>query len=543
MPQILRAFIFRLQYKCMAQDAFTSQEKQLLSRFCTDVDGGIFALTNLPGIIKGTLFSKYSRSPKGLRRLLLDEFINSEELDFTGIAGDGSSATSLEALQKAEKFYERVLVQYGDDSVAELAGAHLAVENVSNLATKFMQDRRIGLSPLEKSSRYVYFNEKEDGEYRYYRDELIMGSKHADDYISSCNLLFDTYCSLMGPMQKYYTEKFPREEGVSERAYESTIRAKVCDSLRGLLPASTLTNFGLFGNARAFEYAITLSRASPLGEIQKIGTDMHRELGKIFPVLLKRAYSAHGDEFVAYINSSKCAPQMPSKSETQSYVALADYDKDAEEKVISAILYSNSAAPMNECISKAKSMGVEERRSLILKYAGVRTNRRHKPGRAFENTSYSFDICSNFGAYRDLHRHRILTQEKQLLTTMHGYDIPHELTDAGVSPKFDEAMRAADSVYNDIAKISPEHAQYAVPFAYRMRWYMRMNLREAYHFTELRSVRQGHPDYRKIAQQMYTEIKRVHPLLAEPLKFVDMNEYDLERLEAEKRIDRKSSQI
>lgn len=523
----------------MPHDELSPQEKAILARFCTDVEGDVFVLTNLPEIVKGTLFSRYSRSPKSLKRLLLDEFIGNTDL---GIPAQAVQQPA-QALDRAEKFYERVLVQYGDDSVAELAGAHLAVEGASNLATKFFEDRRIGLSPLEKSSRYVYFNEKIGGEYQFFRDKFIMGSKYADDYLSSCNLLFDTYSALMGPMQKYYSEKFPREDNVSERAYESTIRAKVCDSLRGLLPASTLTNFGLFGNARAFEYAITLSRASPLGEIQDIGKRMHRELSKVFPVLLRRAYSAHGDEFVSYVKSCKCEFTMQHKAAQQSYVSLESYDRDGEEKVISAILYSHSGASMSECLAKAKQLTPRERREIIMGYAGGRTNRRHKPGRAFENTAYLFDLCSNFGAYRDIHRHRILTQERQLLSTENGYDMPSDLADAGVDGKFMEAMEIADDTYRKLAMLSPVHAQYAVPFAYRVRWYMQLNLREAYHLIELRSQRQGHPDYRRIAQQMYAEIRKVHPSLAEPMKFVDLNEYGLERLEAEKRIDGKLSKL
>ncbi|MEM0437894.1 MAG: FAD-dependent thymidylate synthase [Candidatus Micrarchaeia archaeon] len=523
----------------MPGNEFSPTEKATLARFCTSVEGNVFVLTNLPEIVKGTLFSRYSRSPKGLKRLLLDEFIGNAE---AGIPSPTEHEPA-QALDRAEKFYERVLVQYGDDSVAELAGAHLAVERASNLATKFFEDRRIGLSPLEKSSRYVYFNEKIDGEYQFYRDAFIMGSKYADDYLSCCNLLFDTYTALMGPMQKYYTEKFPRGEDVGERAYESAIRAKVCDSLRGLLPASTLTNFGLFGNARAFEYAITLSRASPLGEIQDIGKSMHGELSKVFPVLLRRTYSAHGDEFVSFIKSCKCECALPAHAAQGGYVSLEDYDKDGEEKVVAAILYSGSGAPMSGCIERAKSLGPDEKRKIIAQYVGNRTNRRHRPGRAFENTSYLFDICSNFGAYRDLHRHRILTQERQLLSTANGYDLPHDLVDAGVDANFKEAMEFADDVYRKLAALSPVHAQYVVPFAYRVRWYIRMNLREAYHLIELRSQRQGHPDYRRIAQMMYAEIRRVHPLLAEPMQFVDLNEYDLERLEAEKRIDGKLSKI
>ncbi len=525
----------------MPSEQFTETERRLLSHYCTNVDGGVFVLINMPDIVKGTLFSRYSRSPKSLKRLLLDEFINSSDIELKPAGVEVSFLNT----EKAEKFYERVMVQFGDDSVAELGGAHVALEGISNLATKFIEDRRIGLSPLEKSSRYVYFNEKVDGEYQFYKDEFIASSRYADDYIQLCNTLFDTYTALMEPMRKYFVEKFPIEEGVSERAYDATIRAKVCDTLRGLLPASTLTNMGLFGNARAYEYLLMRMRASNLGEMQSLAKNAHDELNKVFPAFMRRVYSQHGNEAVAFYKSSKVvnAPAIPPAPQKEGSVELVDYDEDGVEKVIAAILYSSSGMPMRECTRRALSMDANEKRRIIADYVGVRTNRRHRPGRAFENTYYTFDVLANFGAYRDLHRHRILTQERQLLTTFNGFDMPKEVEAAGYADKYKEAMMTADDVFRKLYTLSPEHAQYAVPFAYRVRWYIKMNAREACHMIELRSVRQGHPDYRRIVQQMHREINRVHPTLAEGMKYVDMNDYGLERLEAEKRIDSRLSKI
>lgn len=524
-------------------EQFTENEKDLLRRFCTNIDSNVFALLNLPNVIKGTLFSRYSRSPKSLKRLLIDEFIKGDDIDLDAMGGNHCSDHLL-AIGKAEKFYEKVLVQYGDDSVAELGGAHIALENISNLATKFIEDRRIGISPLEKSSRYVYFNEKTNGEYKFYKDDFIMNSRFADEYINACNVLFDTYSSLMEPMKKYYEERFPSDENVSSRAYNSTIKAKVCDSLRGLLPASTLTNVGLFGNGRAFEYLITHMRASGLEEINNLGRQMYEELNKVFPVFIKRSFSKYGDQAVDYYNSVSVPDYIRSSEHiTSSYAKLVQYDDDGVDRVVSSILFSSTGLSTAEIQDKINDMGKEQKIQIIQKYVGDRTNRRHRPGRAFENTNYLFEVCANFGAYRDLHRHRMLTQERQILTTFNGYDLPRDVQDAGYADKFEQAMKYADEVFRQLFSLSKLHAQYVVPFAYRVRWYIRMNLREAYHMIELRSVRQGHPDYRRIAQQMYSEIKRVHPVLAYGMKFVDMNDYDFERLESEKRIDEKMKKL
>jgi thymidylate synthase ThyX len=503
--------------------------------------------------VKGALFSRYSRSQKSLRRLLLDEFILNPESGFEAIVGaaEGRGESQLVATRKAEEFYDRVLVGYGDDSVAELGGAHLACENISNLATKLMQDSRIGISPLEKSTRYVYFDQKEGGKYRYLREERIMQSKFADEYVRDCDLLFDTYAKLIPEMTKVEQEKFPQGEGVSERAYVSTMRAKVCDLLRGILPASTLTNAGFYGNGRAFEYMLAKMYASPLSEARLIAAEAHAELAKVIPSFVKRADDKYGREMQGYISGvrekisglSAEYPALGNAMADSSRVSLIDYDGQAENKIAAAILFPHLHAEMKDVAAAVEKMPKEERQRIISAYMGSRQNRRQKPGRAFEAAYYTFCVTGNFGMYRDLHRHRILTQERQLLTTKHGFDMPPELVEAGFEAQVKEAVSAAGSLFEKMSPSMPYGAQYAVPLGCRMRWYMRMNLREAYHFCELRSMRQGHIDYRRVAQEMHRLIAGVHPFLASGMKFVDFGSYDLERLEAEKKIDRKLAQL
>jgi thymidylate synthase ThyX len=532
---------------------FTEKEKSILSQFCTNTGSDIFALINLPEAVKGALFSRYSRSPKSLRRVLLEEFILNPESGFNAIVGEAANRgeSQIVATRKAEEFYDRVLVGYGDDSVAELGGAHLAAENISNLATKVMQDSRIGISPLEKSTRYVYFDEKIDGKYRYLREERIMQSKFADDYVRACDLLFDTYSQLIPQIAKIEQEKFPREEGASERAYASTIRAKVCDLLRGLLPASTLTNSGFYGNGRAFEYLLVKMYSSPLSEARLIASKAHGELSKVIPSFVKRANDKYGLEQQEYFNANRSAvgslaakySELAEAKSDSSHVSLVESDSAAEEKILAAIIFPHLHAPLSEVKKLVAGLPQEERRQLISAYIGQRKNRRQKPGRAFEAADCTFCITGNFGMYRDLHRHRILTQERQLLTTRHGFDIPSELIDAGFAGEVAAAVAAADGLFTRMSPSMPNEAQYVVPLGCRMRWYVKMNLREAYHFCELRSMRQGHIDYRRAAQDMHTLLSKAHPLLSSGMQFVDHGNYDLERLEAEKKIDRKLEQL
>lgn len=534
-------------------EIFTDEEQKVLSQFCTNTNKPIFALINLPEVVCGALFSRYSRSTKSLRRVLLDEFINNPETGFSEVAKFASSSgnPSLVATRKAEEFYERVLVGYGDDSVAELGGAHLAVEDVSNIATKTIQDCRIGVSPLEKSTRYVYFNQKIDGKYRYLREEKIMQSSFADEYLSSMDLLFDTYSKLNEPLTKAMQEKYPNAEGASERAYASSIRAKVCDLLRCLLPASTLTNTGLYGNGRAFEYMLLRMHASPLAEIKATAAGMQNELNLVIPSFVRRANDKYGQATQSYLNETKAAVAKELASQQLNEepnpdaagVELVHFDADAQDKVLAAILFEHSEKSLAELYSLAQKMPKEEKEKILLSYIGSRQNRRQKPGRAFENAHYCFSLCGNFGMYRDLHRHRILTQQRQLLSTSHGFDMPKELSDYGFEKEVREAVGNAANLHLRMKEKMPQEAQYPIPMGYRLRWYMNMNLREAFHFIELRSMPQGHIDYRRMVQQMHVRIKEVHPLFASAMKFVDMSEHGLERLDAEKKTDKKLEEL
>ena len=532
-------------------DEFTYAEKAVLKPFFTNLEKPVFALVNLPEVVKGALFSRYSRSAKSLRRVLFDEFIMKPEMGFKEIVNfeaprDGGQAI---AVKKAEEFYDRVLVGYGDDSVAELGGANLACEQISQIAAKIIESPRIGISPLEKSTRYIWFNQKIKGEYQYVKEKTLMNSRFADLYVETCDRLFDAYCELIEPMSKFIMERFPREEQVSNRAYDSAVRAKACDVLRVFLPASTMTNVGLYGNGRAFEYLMVKMNAHPLAEIKNLASSMHEELSKVIPSFVKRVDDSYGKIAQQYIFDTCKATgkfveenieELPGQAEE---VSLSDYDKDAQDKVLQAIIYPYSKMPMHQIKNIVKNMDESKRINLIAQYLSRRSNRRHKPGRALENTYYTFDILSNYGIYRDLQRHRMLTQEAQDLTVIHGYDTPKELVESGHDKKYHECMENVKEAFRIISKEYPKEAQYVVSFGFKIRWYMKMNLREVCHLTELRSMQQGHSDYRRVAQEIYLKVKEAHPLLTEYIKFVDMKEYGMERIEAEKKIDKKMEEL
>jgi thymidylate synthase ThyX len=546
---------------------FTADEENRLRPFFTNLDRSTFGL-KLPQEVAGALFSRYSRSTKSLRRTFLDEFLGDPELGLKDLlGGQGTASDDSAALKKARAFYERVLVGYGDDSVAQLGGAHVACENISNVAAKLLEDARIGIAPLEKSTRYVRFDQKDaNGNYLFYREPKIMASRHRDAYLETMNLLFDTYSRQMEPMLASIAKTLPIEQlevrdpttgkalayadaqkddrlrRWAETAYRATVRAHACDVLRSYLPAATLTNVGMFGVGQAFEYLISKFYSQDLSEIKELAGAMHGELNQLIPSFVKRAQLNEyltGTSAAAKTLAAKAVNVAPRAAKEP--VMLIDYDAQAEEKIIAAILYANARHPLEQLRQIAAAMSADQRRQILAEHFAKRRHRRDKLSRAFENVYYTFDILGNLGLYRDLQRHRILTQERQDFTTVHGYDTPPEIEQAGFKSEFDDCMKRAADLYERIYSDLPSESQYVVPFAYKIRWYMKMNLREALHMCELRTMPQGHPDYRFICQEMWRKIQEVHPTLAEAGKFIDWQKYRLGRLQSEMRTEFKKS--
>jgi len=519
---------------------FTPAESALMERYFTNLDRPVFALRNLPEVVKGALFSRYSRTEKSLRRVLLEEFINEPDSGFEALTGSSTESDDMVAVRRAEEFYERVLVGYGDDSVAELAGAHVAVERTSTLAAKALEDSRIGISPLEKSTRYVRFDRPgPDGRYLFHRGPELAHP----EYEPAADALFGVYSSLVEPVTGAIRARFPIEAGETDRAWKSATRAKALDLLRGLLPAGTLTNLGLFGNGRAFEYLITKLAAHELPECRELATDLHRELALVIPAFVKRALDErYGRPSAERMERTREATSALVRREAVEPTAgpsvrLVEFDPDAERKVVAATLFPHS----NRGLEDQAGDPAQVLQALL----GDRANRRQRAPRALEHAQYTFEVVANFGAYRDLHRHRMLTQDRQHLGTSLGYDLPQGLEDLGLADRFKGAVEAAAAVHPALERdAGPALAQYIVPLAFRVRWYFRANLREVYHLCELRTTPQGHPDYRWVAQEMFRRVAEVHPRLAHYARFVDLGPGDeLERRKSERKIDEKLSAL
>ena len=533
-------------------EEFTEAQLQIIQRYVTNTSSHIFALRNLPEVIKGALFSRYSRSSLGLRSLLLKDFILNEETAFSSISCDVKEEDAQEkqivAIKKAQNFYDRILDGYGDDSIGELGGSHLAIENVSMIAAKAIEDCRIGGSPLEKSTRYIYFDQKYQGEYLFYREPILMTSAYRDIYLKSCDHLFETYGALIPPLTELMEGRFPKEHDVSKVAYTAALRAKVLDCLRGLLPASTLTNMGVYGNGRFFEGLIQKLNCHNLTELQEIARTSHRELSKVMPSFIRRAEASNKyqvafgefrektDEELRVIAAEYAESLKALDHKHEPGVHLINYDLDSPFKVASALLFPCSSAGFSELEEMCRQLPAEELSRILDAGCIFRQNRRHKSPRALERAEFTFEVVADFGVYRDLQRHRMLSQEKQLITCNLGYYIPEEIEGTEMEKKYREAMDQAKEAYEEMAKELPEEAQYAVPMAYNMRWYFHVNLRALQWMCELRSSAAGHPTYRYIAQEMAKQISHVFPEFERFFKFVDYEGYQFGRLGQEERI-------
>jgi thymidylate synthase ThyX len=523
--------------------AFTAEEARALAPYFTNADRPVFALTNLPETVKGALFARYSRSAKSLRRLFLDEFAGD-------LAGTGSRPADRGAgAGRADRLYARVLNEYGDDSVAQLGAAHLACEGVSNVLTKVLEWGRL-MAYLEQSTRYVPYTDRPHGRWKYHVPAELDGSPLRQQFVETLDFAFETYARWIPALEEHFRARHPKAPEDTDGVYRSVIRAKALDTLRGLLPAATTSNVGLFGTGQAFEALLLRMRAHPLEEARACARLMLEELQKVIPAFLARVEQPdRGGRWVAYLADTKAAIDAAARGRLRGVepgdraeVTLTDFDPEGEIKVVAAALYASSTLPDDQLLAIARQLSADDRAAILRAYVGTRANRRHKPGRAFERTSYRFDVLTDYGAFRDLQRHRLLTLEWQPLGTRYGCTEPEAVEEAGALADWRAVMRRSAELYETLSAGSFAHAApYAVVMAYRVRFYMEMNAREAMHVIELRTSPQGHPAYRRVCQMMHRQIAEVagHRAIAAAMQFADHSSVELERLQSERAMDAK----
>ncbi len=340
---------------------------------------------------------------------------------------------------------------------------HLACEQASNILTKILEWGRV-MSYMEQSTRYIPYDGKLGGRYRYYRDRAVLAdSTLAWRYIADLDGLFDTYTGMLPQLLDWARERYPKDLADSDFAYKQSIRAKACDAARGILPAATLSNVGVYGSGQAFEALLLRMRAHPLPEARSYATMMLEELRKVIPSFVARVDRPdRGGVWSAYLaetrnDTSELVHRLfgGAVPEPRPSVTLTDFDPDAEDKLLAAICYPHTQLPDDQILTRVRTLGEGERIELLRAYVGERDNRRHRPGRAFERVDYRFDIVADYGAFRDLQRHRMLTIEWQPLCTLHGYEVPEAIDEAGLRNEFDDAMSRSASLYEALVDPIP----------------------------------------------------------------------------------------
>lgn len=500
-----------------------------IAPYVSSLTDDVFALTGLPEEVIAVLFAYYSRSRDDLRtnlaRLLADQ-----ELDVVPAPGTAAVRPTLHlATAKARAFHEKWVVGYGHASVAEHAVIHLALENVSIVASKVVEDLRLG-SFTEKSTRYIVFDA------RSYVEPPGLAPAARATYRGIAERLFTAYLDLMPRATDALRARAPRPEGMSEVAYASAIRSQACDLLRGLLPAGTRTNLGLTANARAMEMLLTKMLSHPLGEVVTVAEAMLRASLHVAPTLVKyaapSAYRQGLGRSVGEVLKRVYTPPSGGASSTivlTQPVRLVRYDKDALERVALALAYEGSdpGAHASGLIDGLRHASARELTEIVT--AAFAGRGPHDPApRGLEASSMTFELMLDYGAYRDLQRHRLLSPATQRLTCHLGFETPAELVELGLSDAYHEALLGTYDAWQKLESDHPLEAQYAVPLAHRIRTLWTLNLRELFHVIELRSAKQGHASYRRIAQGLYRTAGTVLPWLKELIR-VDLNSYALAR--------------
>jgi thymidylate synthase ThyX len=526
-------------------ESFTAQEQERLRPHFSNLDRPVFALINLPETVKGALFARYSRYQGTLRRLFLDEF--ADDVAGTPMRADGDEG------ERAGKLYERIFLGYGDDSVAQLGGAHIACEWVSNVLTKLLQRPRLG-AYLEQSTRYIAYDapmpspDPARPSYRYYRDAEL-----GPEYTAAMDALFGIYAEALPRVAGWAENEFPRTEGEAPIAYQRAIKAKALDLLRGLLPASSLSHMGIFASGQTYEQLILHLLAHPLPEAQRYGRMILDEIKAVMPSFVSRVERPErGGEWIAYLESrarvgERWAGRLglglgvgldegttAAADAVGPSVRLLHVDGD-EDDLLTALLFESTTAGADEIRDAVGHLGDGDRQALLSDFVGARANRRHRPGRGFEALRYRFEIVADYGAFRDLQRHRMLTVQWQSLTPDLGADVPEQVELAGCGDEYRRALELSAAEYARLAaEGQPLTAPYALCLGYRIRFVLDLNAREAMQLIELRSGREGHPSYRAVAHEMHTQIASVHPAVAAAMTHVDTEtEPRLERILSE----------
>ncbi len=505
-----------------------------LAKFVTNTTGDVYGFTDaISPITIAAAMARLSRRGDDMRVTLLDEFIGKVDKD--------------------AQLLHRVITAFGDDSVQQLTGQYIVVENASNLLTKKLEWGRLA-AYLEQSTRYIYFDQKDaNGHYRFYIPEDLRG-KLRSQYIRTMNQIFDIYSKLVADLTEYVRNTSSTPKAEQDAAWRSATKAQACDAVRVLLPVATKSTVGVYASGQALESLIMHLLSDELPEARATGQQILDEARKVAPVFLERADKPdRGGATIAYrANTYQAVKKLAHELLPTNYTAetapvtLVEYTPHNELDIVADMLYEHSDLSLQTLRTEVASWPYQRKLDVFAAYIGERLNRRHRPGRALEKIHYSFDLVCDYGIFRDLQRHRMVDDlEWQALTPRYGYDVPKLVEEAGLTDTFERCFDLSLELYSALQAGGRQlEAQYATLLGHKMRWKLTYNAREAFHFHELRTSPQGHPGYRRLVLQMHEKMAAVHPLFGEAMKFVNQGEDpELARLAAERYTQYKLEQL
>ena len=513
----------------------------------------IFSIVGLPPEVLAVGMAKYSRSKESIK-------YNIDEL----------------TEEKSAAFHEKWVIGFGDASVADMAMIAIALENVSILASKVIEDNRIACYQ-EKSTRYVPFDPS-----RHYRPVVIINSGHKNLYEETMKMLYGTYEKTVDKMIEWYGKQYPKPEDTPEKVYKAKLRARALDVSRYYLPTATLTNLGMIMSARGLRHCISKLLAHPTAEMRAIGEEVRQaainpaynpQAKKLEP-LFERLEKNANEKTKKLLNKIRAqvklqvkgAPTLVKRTEPKEYlikkektvrefakkilgdikipshlggecngegvgnhqseeprVTFIDQFINPEDDLTTTLLYRGSNLPYLTILERVRKLSPKTKQIVIDAIQDER-GQYDWPSREFEVGQYfTFDTLMDYGAFRDLQRHRVCTQINQELGVDNGYEIPRDLPEAGLLDEYQEVMEKAKAAHEIIADDFPSEAQYVIPMAYRKRTLFRMNLRELFHIVELRTKSGGHFSYRALVYEIYEQVKTKHPSLLKSMRAVKMD--------------------
>lgn len=508
----------------------TETGREFLKKYITNLDSNVYAFNEkLSPQTVAAAMARLSRRADSLKITLLDEFANNQDKD--------------------EKLIQRVLTQYGDDSVQQLLGQHIVLEDISNLMTKKVERSRLA-AYLEQSTRYIYFDQKDkNGSYGYFTPPNL-SVEVTEYYHQTIDRMFDNYSKIARGLAEYIAKHSYIDEAECDGAWKKAVKAQACDAARPVLPVALKSTVGIFASAQSIDGMVTRLLSDDLAESREIGQKILAEVRKVYPAFYEKVdMPSRGLRSIAYKSATRAnIAELTGEYLNNQYgisnqpVELTDYWPKNELDIVADILYENGSLSLKEIRQDIEKWPMEKRRNIIKTYVGDRTNRRHKPGRALEKIHYSFDLLSDYGIFRDLQRHRLVDDLNwQKLSPRYGFEIPQLVEQAGYADLFESNFELSLRLYSRLQQAGFENeAQYAALLGHKVRWKMTINARQAFHLLELRTDTPGHPGYRQLCQQMHAKIKEVHPLIAESMNFINnspdsqLNRHDSEIKSAKK---------